>query len=44
MYVEYFVDLQKPFDTIDQKILLSKIVHTESEDITNLQFKSYLSI
>ena len=38
-----FIDLQKAFDTVDHKALLSKMNHCEIKDIPYEWFKSYLT-
>ena len=38
-----FVDLQKAFDTVDDKIMLAKLSHYKVRGVSNDWFKSYLS-
>ena len=38
-----FIDLKKAFDTVDHKILLSKMEHYGIRNNTNLWFKNYLN-
>ena len=38
-----FVELQKPFDTVEHEILLSKLDHYDLHRLTNNWFKSYLT-
>ena len=41
--MEFFVDLQKFFDTVDHQILLAKLSHYETCGVSNDWFESYLS-
>ena len=40
---EFYVDLQKAFDTVDHQILLTKLDHYRIRGVSNDWLKSYLS-
>ena len=41
--MEYFVDLQNAFDTVDHQILLANLNHDEIRGVSNDWFKPYLT-
>ena len=41
--VEYFINLQKAFDTVDHEIILTKLINYGIRGVSNVWFKSYIS-
>ena len=43
LHLEFFIDLEKAFDTVDHNLLQNKLSYCGIRDTANRWFKSYLS-
>ena len=43
LHLEFFIDLEKAFDTVDHTLLQNKLSYCGIRDTANRWFKSYLS-